>query len=327
MSGKADLEIKYPHKTRQHIGTDQISTRSTGRRRQFADHLGFCRVLSDILLLEDSNSSSFLIRNIHVNAFATSATSKGLQQSQQRDARPKTHRQYTSTIGCTLLEVWLENDPNFETADGEAVDHDDGEVHAWLHYPRNGEEYGTRDLTARFLISEETHIDSCTTDPAAQQSLLSAICQLRPEADTTCFALGPIALKLIWSEPFNCGCSLLDQSAGTILYCACPDRDDDVIIELKSTAILFGAYVRHWHILGIFDTIFVHAPPVLRYWRGWSCHSVHPLADDDPRSDPTNQADCAKTSAASLQQANGDLGFILSMGIAAGLYLPNLLQY
>ncbi|KZT68555.1 UbiA prenyltransferase [Daedalea quercina L-15889] len=108
----------------------------------------------------------------------------------------------------------------------------------------------------------------------------------------------------------------------------CQDRRDDIKAGIPSLAVLFGAYVKP--ILSIFSTAFVaslaylgvaaNMPPV--YFviavAGPAVHLLWQLLTLDPE----DTANCFTRFA-----SNGNMGGIISAGVIAGVYLPDLLSF
>ncbi|KAH9934349.1 UbiA prenyltransferase family [Fomitopsis serialis] len=109
---------------------------------------------------------------------------------------------------------------------------------------------------------------------------------------------------------------------------ACQDRKDDVEAGVKSTALLFGAYVKP--ILSLFGAAFVgtlayagtETSMPLPYFvigvGGCALHMIWQLGTLDVGI----PQDCERK-----YNSNGDLGYIVAGGMLAAMYTPDLLQF
>ncbi|KZT66056.1 4-hydroxybenzoate polyprenyl transferase [Daedalea quercina L-15889] len=109
---------------------------------------------------------------------------------------------------------------------------------------------------------------------------------------------------------------------------ACQDRKDDVEAGVKSTALLFGAYVKP--ILSLFGAVFVGTlayagiatgmpqPYFIISVGGCALHMIWQLGT----LDVDTPEDCCKKF-----NSNGDLGYIVAGGMLAAMYTPDLFVF
>jgi len=142
---------------------------------------------------------------------------------------------------------------------------------------------------------------------------------------TTWLIIAPqdVSSPVVWVLTFGALCWTMVYDT---IY-ACQDREDDIKAGVKSTAVLFGSWIRP--ILAVFGIMFiatlvytgVETNMTLPYYvigvAGTALHTLWQVATFDP----SDGLDCAMKFV-----GNGNLALIYTVGLITAIYMPDLLK-